>query len=191
MRWVRALAAWWIESAGVPTGFDPAATLRAAGRGYARETIAASAGILGAYSAHHLIGGLPLAAVIGLMLVLSGVAILLFIRAVVALEGYWSAARRWSLVLGAHGVRRSAPGRLIALLPLLSWLLVPWSLDLDGAAGVLAESIVIGVPLLATAVAVARALSVSTVSTAPWQVPPSAAAGSAAAVDSDTLPPRP
>lgn len=101
------------------------------------------------------------------MLVLSGVAILLFIRAVVALEGYWSAARRWSLVLGAHGVRRSAPGRLIALLPLLSWLLVPWSLDLDGAAGVLAESIVIGVPLLATAVAVARALSVSTVSTAP------------------------
>ena len=99
------------------------------------------------------------------MLVLSGVAILLFIRAVVALEGYWSAARRW--------------------------LLVPWSLDLDGAAGVLAESIVIGVPLLATAVAVARVLSVSTVSAAPWQVPPSAAAGSAAAVDSDTLPPRP
>lgn len=103
MRWVRALAAWSIESAGVPTGFDPAATLRAAGRGYARETIAASAGILGAYSAHHLIG----------------------------------------------------------------------------------------VPLLATAVAVARVLSVSTVSAAPWQVPPSAAAGSAAAVDSDTLPPRP
>ena len=55
----------------------------------------------------------------------------------------------------------------------------------------LAASIVIGVPLLATAVGVARVLSVSTVSAAPWQEPPSAAAGSAAAVDSDTLPPRP
>ncbi len=71
MRWVRALAAWSIESAGVPTGFDPAATLRAAGRGYARETIAASAGILGAYSAHHLIGVPLLATAVAVARVLS------------------------------------------------------------------------------------------------------------------------
>ena len=166
-------AAHWLELPRVPRDLDPAATLRAMGRIYAREAVLASATVVVSGPLMLATRALPTGISLAAYLVVAGIGICVLCRFVAALEGYWRVSGQWGNARQAHGLAPQAPGRWIALLRAFSWVLIQ-VLDstMPSAHGWLATfqpwPYVLLVQGMATVLSVMRVLAVSRV---PWPLP--------------------